>query len=363
MLRSQSGREGVSDGPTMFFDSPSTNTAFGGFDSNPTLQHQPTAPNFLFGSANKRRSLAIPPTRSYQGVDSSGWVSQDDSVLFASTVPNPLTPSSSVNKSVHWSPALVHVEGIPPRSSAISLDASRSSPASYRAGPPLRSIRDELKMTSLNSPVTNVTTEPESSTGIPMEQSPVRDNDDGALYWVTVFGFAAEDASQVLQLFSRHGTIVAHRFPERGNWVYIRYSSVIHAQQALSRNGRILEGRLRLGVIPIDRHELASLGEIAKMDVSLGSEENAVMRGSSSLTPSNMRSPCGEGYSSGLSGLNSMGSPDVSSYRLMSASATRPTMRSLSAAYNAADSQFSVRFRFISRSSKTYKILTDLEEL
>ncbi|KHN84276.1 hypothetical protein Tcan_02600 [Toxocara canis] len=79
------------------------------------------------------------------------------------------------------------------------------------------------------------------------------------------------------------------------------------------------------------------------MDVSLGSEENAVMRGSSSLTPSNMRSPCGEGYSSGLSGLNSMGSPDVSSYRLMSASATRPTMRSLSAAYNAADSQFSVQ--------------------
>lgn len=34
--------------------------------------------------------------------------------------------------------------------------------------------------------------------------------------------------------------------------MFLRYASPIHAQQALSRNGQIIDGRLRLGVVPVD---------------------------------------------------------------------------------------------------------------
>lgn len=34
--------------------------------------------------------------------------------------------------------------------------------------------------------------------------------------------------------------------------MFLRYASPIHVQQALSRNGQIIDGRLRLGVVPVD---------------------------------------------------------------------------------------------------------------
>uniref|UniRef100_F1L357 Nucleoporin NUP35 n=1 Tax=Ascaris suum TaxID=6253 RepID=F1L357_ASCSU len=341
MLGTHNIREGIVD-RSMFVDSHSRNSPFG-FTSDDSLQNQPTTPNFLFGSANKRRSLAIPPSHSYQGMDTSDWGTRDDSNLFASAMPSHLPPSASVNKGVHWSPALVHVEGVSPRASTTSIDTTRHSSSSSRAGPPLRSIRDELKMASAVSPLVNASVETTSTFDDPMEQSPVRDNADGALHWVIVFGFSPEDASRVLQLFSRHGTVVAHRFAERGNWVYIRYSSIIHAQQALSRNGRIIDGCLRLGVIPIDPGELASLGDIAKMDTSSSrAEESTAIRGASSLTPLALKSPSVESRSTPQGTFQSIDSPGGSSYRLRPSSTTRPAMRSLSAAYNAADNQFNI---------------------
>lgn len=66
MLGTHNIREGIVD-RSMFVDSHSRNSPFG-FTSDDSLQNQPTTPNFLFGSANKRRSLAIPPSHSYQGI-------------------------------------------------------------------------------------------------------------------------------------------------------------------------------------------------------------------------------------------------------------------------------------------------------
>uniref|UniRef100_F1L3W7 Nucleoporin NUP35 n=1 Tax=Ascaris suum TaxID=6253 RepID=F1L3W7_ASCSU len=322
MLGTHNIREGIVD-RSMFVDSHSRNSPFG-FTSDDSLQNQPTTPNFLFGSANKRRSLAIPPSHSYQGMDTSDWGTRDDSNLFASAMPS-------------------HLPRVSPRASTTSIDTTRHSSSSSRAGPPLRSIRDELKMASAVSPLVNASVETTSTFDDPMEQSPVRDNADGALHWVIVFGFSPEDASRVLQLFSRHGTVVAHRFAERGNWVYIRYSSIIHAQQALSRNGRIIDGCLRLGVIPIDPGELASLGDIAKMDTSSSrAEESTAIRGASSLTPLALKSPSVESRSTPQGTFQSIDSPGGSSYRLRPSSTTRPAMRSLSAAYNAADNQFNI---------------------
>uniref|UniRef100_A0A915BIC2 Nucleoporin NUP35 n=1 Tax=Parascaris univalens TaxID=6257 RepID=A0A915BIC2_PARUN len=340
MLGTHNIREGVVD-RSMFVDSHSRNSPFG-FTSDDGVQNQPATPNFLFGSVNKRRSLAIPPNHSYQGMDTSDWATRDDSNLFTSALSSHLPPSTAVNKGVHWSPALVHVQGVSPRASPTSVDTSRRSSSSSRAGPPLRSIRDELKMTSVVSPVVSANAETTSTFDDPMEQSPVREND-GALHWVIVFGFSPEDASRVLQLFSRHGTVVAHRFAERGNWVYIRYSSIIHAQQALSRNGRIIDGCLRLGVIPIDPDELASLGDIAKVDTSSSrTDESTTIRGASSLTPLTMKSPSVESRSTPQGTFQPTDSPGGSSYRLRPSSTTRPAMRSLSAAYNAADNQYNI---------------------
>ncbi|VDK47954.1 unnamed protein product [Anisakis simplex] len=360
---------GIADTSTsMYFDSPTSDLHMGSFSADPSSinpsQRQSTTPNFLFGSVNKRRSLAVPPSHYYHGLDGNELTpSRDDSNIFSSNVPPHLTPASTVGKSVHWSPALVRIENVSPRATPINLDSSQASSTSYRSGPPLRSITDELRAAAVDSSVLNGTSEGVPGVDVPMEQSPTRENgNDGELHWVTVFGFAPEDATHVLQLFSRHGTIVAHRFAERGNWVYIRYSSVVHAQQALSRNGHIIEGRLRLGVMPIDPSELASLGEIAKMDSSVRTspdDENASssMRSGSALPRSLNRSALRSASfrecsyrdkrlsSAPLNTSLSVQSPSDSfnsSYRLRPSASNRSTMRSLSAAYNSADNQFNV---------------------
>jgi hypothetical protein len=67
--------------------------------------------------------------------------------------------------------------------------------------------------------------------------------------WVTVFGFAPGDRNMIVELFSRHGTIVTQKSPETGNWINLRYSSAVHAYQALKLNGHIIEDRIMIGVV------------------------------------------------------------------------------------------------------------------
>ena len=68
--------------------------------------------------------------------------------------------------------------------------------------------------------------------------------------WVTVFGFSPDQAHSILQYMSRHGEVVMHQVPSKGNWMYVGYSCSTHARQALSRNGAVLDGNIRIGVIP-----------------------------------------------------------------------------------------------------------------
>lgn len=72
---------------------------------------------------------------------------------------------------------------------------------------------------------------------------------DSSDYWVTVFGFTADDRDMIMNVFSRHGNIVSHNIPRLGNWIHLRYSSVLHAQQALKRDGNIIGDRLMVGVV------------------------------------------------------------------------------------------------------------------
>lgn len=89
------------------------------------------------------------------------------------------------------------------------------------------------------------------------------------------------------------------------------------------------------------------MGDIAKMDTSSSrAEESTAIRGASSLTPLALKSPSVESRSTPQGTFQSIDSPGGSSYRLRPSSTTRPAMRSLSAAYNAADNQFNVSLVF-----------------
>uniref|UniRef100_A0A7E5A007 Nucleoporin NUP35 n=1 Tax=Panagrellus redivivus TaxID=6233 RepID=A0A7E5A007_PANRE len=108
-----------------------------------------------------------------------------------------------------------------------------------RSGPPLRFLRDtrpQIKRPRLDDVAT-----PESRT--------VEDPDEED-FWVTVFGFSPSYQEDVLELFGRHGTIVKHDVPRPGNWILIRYSTIVHVQQALERNGHLLAPGVMIGVVP-----------------------------------------------------------------------------------------------------------------
>ncbi|KAE9419128.1 hypothetical protein Angca_004216, partial [Angiostrongylus cantonensis] len=117
--------------------------------------------------------------------------------------------------------------------------------------PPLRSIRDDIEPVrkasrrSMNTPVVDT---PFLSNWVAKPTNEV--NSSPVDTWVTVYGFPPEQAGNVLKHFSRHGEIVSHQIPKRGNWMHIRYSCIVHARQALSRNATLIDSDLRIGVIP-----------------------------------------------------------------------------------------------------------------
>ncbi|CAJ0601755.1 unnamed protein product [Cylicocyclus nassatus] len=220
-------------------------------------------PAFLFGQ--KRRSVA-PATPSYLNNPYAGHTAPSNDI-FASPIPNQLRgeAAGSSGKSVHWSPALVQERshsqeitrpGLRPLPNQVSGSFTPSGTLS--PAPPLRSMRDEIEPVrkasrrSMNivsdSPFVNA----ESAKAPETSQN-------AADTWVTVYGFPPEEAANVLKHFSRHGEIVSHRVPSRGNWMHIRYSCAVHARQALSRNASLIDSALRVGVIPCTEKEIVGV--------------------------------------------------------------------------------------------------------
>ncbi|VDD87594.1 unnamed protein product [Enterobius vermicularis] len=293
----------------------------------------PSTPNFLFGAQNKRRSLALPSGHNYAGVvkfslGSSLRNQRDEGMNFASPLPSYITPLETSSKTVHWSPALVSSEKSPSKTRDLV-----SSEAPAKLGPPLRSIREELDQMR-TAPVNSALVEPMDSTSA-MDTSPAEE--DESANWVMVYGFAPGDAAEVLKIFSRHGTVVAKKFPEEGNWVYLRYACPIHAQQALSRNAHVFNGRMRLGVLPVRTEEIAAFTNCSSRDVSLRTDrENLNVSRARALHTSLLAA------SSPL-GSSNRGSPLDVSYRPSRLSnASRAGIRSLNASYNVADNEYRV---------------------
>ncbi|XP_037936770.1 nucleoporin Nup35 [Teleopsis dalmanni] len=67
--------------------------------------------------------------------------------------------------------------------------------------------------------------------------------------WITVFGFPITSISTILQHFSQCGTIVDKIFPsQNGNWVHIKYSSLVECDRALNFNEKIITQNIMIGV-------------------------------------------------------------------------------------------------------------------
>lgn len=67
--------------------------------------------------------------------------------------------------------------------------------------------------------------------------------------WVTVFGFPPTAAQLILSHFSQCGTILDKIFaPQNGNWVHLKYSTVLECDKALNLNEKILGNNIMIAV-------------------------------------------------------------------------------------------------------------------
>ncbi|GMR47754.1 hypothetical protein PMAYCL1PPCAC_17949 [Pristionchus mayeri] len=190
-------------------------------------------PSFLFANQNKRRSVALSNANPYLNspLSYSGGPSTD---IFASPIPAHVkggAPSSG--KSVHWSPNVVD--------DTTHRPLSRLGSGPVAKGPPLRSLREDV-----DSPVSKQPRLPSSAPAAPVG----KDSPTGSDHWVSVFGFPPNFTDKVIKLMSRHGEIVSQQVPSRGNWINLRYSCTVHAEQALGRNASLIDGVVRIGVVP-----------------------------------------------------------------------------------------------------------------
>lgn len=286
------------------------------------------APNFLFGSQRRRRSPAL-QSESYGG----GNGVRDDVCVFASPIPEDVDTTISSSKSVHWSLALSSSKSVVP-SSAVPLSTSPS----QSRGPPRRSLLEELKQGS-NPAICDVDCTMESD--IITSSDPIYQQQPGL--WVTVFGFPPRDASLVLKLFGRHGTVEAHQFADNGNWLYLRYATAVHAQQALSRNAQIFDGRLRLGVILTSAQEVANLRNASRLDKCsrVRSRKNS-QRPRESFPATFCEADDLDSTVEDISDIDGADALETFFRPTRLASTPRAGIRSLIAAYNAADNEYRV---------------------
>ncbi|KAJ1361428.1 hypothetical protein KIN20_020674 [Parelaphostrongylus tenuis] len=228
-------------------------------------------PSFLFGQ--KRRSVA-PGTQTFLSSPFSGQ-NAPSSDIFASPVPSHLRGESTTTasgKSVHWSPALVKERNIAhegsPRSTVKTPSSQTTGQFTHSSNPspapPLRSIREDIEPVrkaarrSMNTPVLDTPFLPNGASKSTTETTQTQ-SQSPADTWVTVYGFPPEQAGSVLKHFSRHGEIVSHQIPKRGNWMHIRYSCPVHARQALSRNATLIDSAMRIGVVPCTEKDIVGV--------------------------------------------------------------------------------------------------------
>uniref|UniRef100_A0A915MV70 Nucleoporin NUP35 n=1 Tax=Meloidogyne javanica TaxID=6303 RepID=A0A915MV70_MELJA len=179
--------------------------------------------------------------------------------------------SSGTGKNVHWSPVLVRSRSKSPDARKLQrLSSGKSASTSLWNGPPLRSLNEEIvgppSKLSRMEPSHSEQFSFQSNGAEQVEEMCEIDSEetcngiDGEFHWVTVFGFTPDYRDDVLELFSRHGDIMAQRATKDGNWVHIRYSSPVHARQALAKNATLFHGQM-IGVVPCRERDALTVQE------------------------------------------------------------------------------------------------------
>uniref|UniRef100_A0A1I8B3B2 Nucleoporin NUP35 n=1 Tax=Meloidogyne hapla TaxID=6305 RepID=A0A1I8B3B2_MELHA len=213
---------------------------------NSSNDAQQFAPSFLFGSQQTARRSFTSKTGGFCEEYGSPGILRKREL------------SSGTGKTVHWSPVLVRSRSKSPDARKLHrLSGGKSASTSLWNGPPLRSLNEEIVgPPSKLSRLEPSNSQPEQSSfqsiggeQVEIESEEVGNGSDVDFHWVTVFGFKHDHRDDVLELFSRHGDIMAQRTTKDGNWVHIRYSSPIHARQALSKNATLFRGQM-IGVVP-----------------------------------------------------------------------------------------------------------------
>ncbi|XP_065051251.1 nucleoporin NUP35-like [Rhopilema esculentum] len=87
--------------------------------------------------------------------------------------------------------------------------------------------------------------------------------------WVTVFGFPFSMVGYILEQFSQYGLIEKKEIKSNVNWVHIQYQSKLQAKKALSKNGKILNGNIMIGVCQCINKDVMESSEDSAMNRSV----------------------------------------------------------------------------------------------
>uniref|UniRef100_A0A914CDN8 Nucleoporin NUP35 n=1 Tax=Acrobeloides nanus TaxID=290746 RepID=A0A914CDN8_9BILA len=220
------------------------------------------APTFLFGSRpQKRRSMVLGPIGVGSNLSPAGILKNREDAI-----PSPVR---SRTISSHDAPQEIEIH---------SGSSQESDQEIFSDGPPRRSLVNKEPPAKISRLQADSTVEDSTRASLNFSlngsvfettsASPELANGHTSKdFWLTVFGFPRDNVQDVMNLFARHGNIVAHKIPAEGNWVHIRYSSLVHVKQALSRNAQTYNG-IMLGVVSCTDKELAEHDGSARMDVN-----------------------------------------------------------------------------------------------
>jgi len=103
--------------------------------------------------------------------------------------------------------------------------------------------------------------------------------------WITIFGFPSAAEAFIIRQFRQYGVIVNY-IPqtENANWIHVQYSNRHQAKKALSKNGKIIDGNIMIGVIPciVDPGQ----EEVASVDMTkFGNTFNATQNTTENIAP------------------------------------------------------------------------------
>nr|XP_022343203.1 nucleoporin NUP53-like [Crassostrea virginica] len=230
-----------SPGPQHWSASPPSSTPRGSSVISPTSHHTGSRPRPEVLRAKDR--IGAPPTKSLLSSPSSG------------SFHAPHTPHHVHEQSLHMKSVHTPGSGAPPTSSILHTETPHGASQSF--------------MMDNSMGLSPAQLDPFYTQGEMLTADDALDET-----WVTVFGFQAAAASYFVQQFSQYGNILKYEIASEGNWMHLHYQSKLQAKKALSKDGKIFNNCVMIGVKPcidkvvMDRDRKACLPEEHSVDLN-----------------------------------------------------------------------------------------------